>query len=73
MLLFYSACFFLIQWKQLLKNTTKLGIKSVTLWKVDLVHTNFHGGKALREGCQCICWSVIVNDSIDKMNENYYP
>ena len=35
--------------------------------------TKSHGDKKLKEGCQCICLSVILIDSIFRTGRNYFP
>ena len=37
------------------------------------INTNFHNNKITKEGCQCICLSVILIDSVYKKKKNYYP
>ena len=36
------------------------------------INTNFQNNKILKEGTQCICLSVILNDSVFKAGSNYY-
>ena len=35
--------------------------------------TNFHEDNILKEGCQWIYWSAILNDSIFGTGKSYYP
>ena len=35
--------------------------------------TKSHGDKKLKEGCQCICLSVILIDSVFRTGRNYFP
>ena len=37
------------------------------------IHTNFHNDKIPKEGSQCICFSVILIDSVFRTGKNYYP
>ena len=37
------------------------------------INTNFHNYKIPKEGCQCICQSVILIDSVYRKDKNYYP
>ena len=34
---------------------------------------NFHNNKITKEGFQCICLSVISNDSVYRKDKSYYP
>ena len=37
------------------------------------MNTNFHNKKIPKEGCQCICLSVILIDSVYNKDKNAYP
>ena len=37
------------------------------------INTNFQNNKIPKEGCQCICQSVILIDSVYRKDKNYYP
>ena len=37
------------------------------------INTNFHNDKIPKEGSQCICFSVILMDSVFRTGINYYP
>ena len=37
------------------------------------IDTNVHNNKIPKEGCQFICLSVILIDSVCRKDKNYYP
>ena len=39
----------------------------------NIMNTNFHGKKVSKEGCSYKCLSLIVLDSVIKMDKKYYP
>ena len=52
-----------------MKNILKTKIKSYE----GKINTNFHNNKMSKEGSHCICLSVLLFDSVSKMNKSYYP
>ena len=52
-----------------MKNILKPKIKS----SEGKINTNFHNDKMSKEGSHCICLSVLLFDSVSKMNKSYYP
>ena len=36
------------------------------------INTNFDSEKTPKEGCQCICLSIILIDSVHRTGKNYY-
>ena len=36
------------------------------------INTNLHNIEIPKEGCQCICWRVILADSVFRTGKNYY-
>ena len=91
-----ATMFFTVKDKQLLKNYTKIWVKTETLMKIhfesnpvygdddkyikkqvkmyaDSIITNFHNKKMPKEKAPCKCLSIIMIDSVIRVNKKYYP
>ena len=48
-------------------------LKSKTKSYDSKIKTNFCGNKMPKDGTHCVCLSMILIDSVVKMDKNYYP